>query len=96
MTLRQELDLYANVRPAKNLPGVETRYSGVDLIVVRENTEDLYAGIEHRVGKNAAESIKIITREASTRIARFAFELARRQGAQKGNCRPQGQYHEAN
>lgn len=83
VTLRQELDLYANVRPARNLPGVETRYSGVDLIIVRENTEDLYAGIEHRVGRNAAESIKIITREASTRIARFAFDLAKRKGRKR-------------
>lgn len=83
VTLRQELDLYACVRPAKSLPGIKTRYENVDLIVVRENTEDLYAGIEHRVGKNAAESIKIITREASERIARFAFELARREGRKK-------------
>jgi len=83
VTLRQELDLFANVRPARNLPGVDTRFSGVDLIIVRENTEDLYGGIEHRVGRNAAESIKIITREASTRIARFAFELARREGRRK-------------
>ncbi|MCL6635902.1 MAG: isocitrate/isopropylmalate dehydrogenase family protein, partial [Peptococcaceae bacterium] len=83
VTLRQELNLYANVRPARNLPGIETRYSGVDLIVVRENTEDLYAGIEHRVGRDAAESIKIITREASLRIARYAFQLARREGRKK-------------
>jgi isocitrate dehydrogenase (NAD+) len=83
VTLRQELDLFANVRPARNLPGVDTRFSGVDLIIVRENTEDLYGGIEHRVGRDAAESIKIITREASTRIARFAFELARREGRRK-------------
>ncbi len=83
VTLRQELSLYANVRPARNLPGVETRYSGVDLVIVRENTEDLYAGIEHRVGPDAAESIKIITREASLRIARFAFDLARREGRRK-------------
>ncbi|MFA4884924.1 MAG: isocitrate/isopropylmalate dehydrogenase family protein [Desulfotomaculaceae bacterium] len=83
VTLRQELNLYANVRPARNLPGVETRYSGVDLVIVRENTEDLYGGIEHRVGKDAAESIKIITREASLRIARFAFEFARREGRRK-------------
>lgn len=83
VTLRQELNLYANVRPARNLPGIEARYSGVDLIVVRENTEDLYAGIEHRVGRDAAESIKIITREASLRIARYAFELARREGRKK-------------
>ncbi|HOV78980.1 MAG TPA: isocitrate/isopropylmalate dehydrogenase family protein [Bacillota bacterium] len=83
VALRQELDLYASVRPARNLPGIETRYSGVDLIVVRENTEDLYAGIEHRAGPDAAESIKIITRGASLRIARFAFELARKQGRRK-------------
>lgn len=83
VTLRQELNLYANVRPARTLPGIETRYKDVDIIVVRENTEDLYAGIEHRVGRDAAESIKIITREASERIARYAFELARNQGRKK-------------
>ncbi len=83
VALRQELDLYANVRPARNLPGVPSRYQNVDLIVVRENTEDLYAGVEHRVGKEAAESIKIITRRGSERIARFAFELARKWGRQK-------------
>jgi isocitrate dehydrogenase (NAD+) len=83
VALRKELDLYACVRPARSLPGVNSRYTGVDLIVVRENTEDLYAGVEHRVGKHAAESIKIITREASTRIVRFAFELARRHGRRK-------------
>lgn len=83
VTLRQELDLYACVRPARTLPGIKTRYENVDLIIVRENTEDLYAGIEHRVGKDAAESIKIITRAASERIARFAFELARREKRQK-------------
>ncbi|RPF47043.1 isocitrate dehydrogenase (NAD+) [Thermodesulfitimonas autotrophica] len=83
VTLRQELDLYACVRPARTLPGIKTRYENVDLIIVRENTEDLYAGIEHRVGKDAAESIKIITRAASERIARFAFELARREKRKK-------------
>ncbi|HUS20638.1 MAG TPA: isocitrate/isopropylmalate dehydrogenase family protein, partial [Aeromicrobium sp.] len=76
VTLRQALDLYANLRPARSMKGVETRYEDVDLIIVRENTEDLYAGIEHRVGKDAAESIKIITRYASERIARFAFDYA--------------------
>ena len=76
VTLRQALDLYANVRPARSMKGVETRYEDVDLIIVRENTEDLYAGIEHRVGPDAAESIKIITRAASERIARYAFEYA--------------------
>ncbi len=83
VALRKELDLYANVRPARNLPQVPSRYSDVDIIVVRENTEDLYAGVEHMVTKDAAESIKIITREASRRIARFAFELARREGRKK-------------
>ncbi|HEY7526773.1 MAG TPA: isocitrate/isopropylmalate dehydrogenase family protein [Candidatus Limnocylindria bacterium] len=81
--LRQALELYANVRPARTMAGVETRYDNVDLIVVRENTEDLYAGIEHRVGPDAAESIKIITRAASQRIARYAFEYALRNGRRK-------------
>jgi isocitrate dehydrogenase (NAD+) len=76
VTLRQALGLYANVRPARSMKGLETRYENVDLVIVRENTEDLYAGIEHRVGRDAAESIKIITREASERIARYAFEYA--------------------
>jgi isocitrate dehydrogenase (NAD+) len=80
VTLRQELDLYANVRPARSLPGIRSRYQDIDLIVVRENTEDLYAGIEHWCGRDAAESIKLITRPASERIVRFAFELARREG----------------
>jgi isocitrate dehydrogenase (NAD+) len=81
--LRQALELYANVRPARSMAGVESRYSDVDLIIVRENTEDLYAGIEHRVGPDAAESIKIITRAASQRIARYAFEYAVRNGRHK-------------
>jgi len=83
VTLRQELNLYANVRPARTLPGIVSRYENVDLIIVRENTEDLYAGIEHKVGRDAAESIKIITREASERIARYAFDLAVKQGRKK-------------
>jgi len=81
--LRQALELYANVRPARTMQGVETRYEDVDLIIVRENTEDLYAGIEHRVGPDAAESIKIITRAASQRIARYAFEYAVNNGRRK-------------
>ena len=81
--LRQALELYANVRPARSMAGVETRYENVDLIIVRENTEDLYAGIEHRVGPDAAESIKIITRFASQRIARYAFEYAVKNGRHK-------------
>src|SRR3954453_13583219 len=76
VSLRQALDLYANVRPARSMKGLDLRYDDVDLIIVRENTEDLYAGIEHMVGRDAAESIKIITGAASERIARYAFEYA--------------------
>jgi isocitrate dehydrogenase (NAD+) len=78
--LRQALDLYASVRPVKNVPGVETRFDGVDLILVRENTEDLYSGIEHRVAPGIVESLKIISEAACLRIGRYAFELARREG----------------
>lgn len=74
--LRKELDLYANLRPCKNLPNVKTRFDNVDIVVVRENTEDLYAGIERQVDVDTAESIKIITRKASTGIAKFAFDYA--------------------
>jgi isocitrate dehydrogenase (NAD+) len=81
--LRQALELYANVRPARTMRGVETRYDNVDLIIVRENTEDLYAGSAPRVGPDAAESIKIITRAASQRIARYAFEYAVRNDRRK-------------
>ncbi|AEE95536.1 isocitrate/isopropylmalate dehydrogenase family protein [Mahella australiensis] len=85
VALRKELDLYANLRPCISFKGVKTHYEDVpiDLVIVRENTEDLYAGIEHMVGKHAAESIKIITREASERIVRFAFEYAVREGRKK-------------
>ena len=83
VTLRQTLGLYANLRPARSIKGLETRYEDVDLVIVRENTEDLYAGIEHMVGPDAAESIKIITRAASERIARFAFEYAVANGRRK-------------
>ncbi len=76
VALRMELDLYANLRPSKSFPGVRSRYEDIDLVVVRENTEDLYAGVEHMVGADAAESIKIITRRASQRIVRFAFDYA--------------------
>jgi isocitrate dehydrogenase (NAD+) len=78
--LRKTLDLYANLRPVKNLPNIESRFQGVDLVVVRENTEDLYSGLEHIVVPGVVESLKIITEKASTRIARFAFEYARRHG----------------
>lgn len=74
--LRKELDLYANLRPCYNLPNIKTRYKNVDIVVVRENTEDLYAGIERQVDNDTAESIKIITRAASERIAKFAFDYA--------------------
>jgi len=83
VALRKELDLYACLRPARSIKGVKSRYEDIDLVVVRENTEDLYAGIEHLVGPDAAESIKIITRAASERIVRFAFDYARRQGRRK-------------
>jgi isocitrate dehydrogenase (NAD+) len=83
VTLRQALGLYANLRPARSMKGLETRYEDVDLVIVRENTEDLYAGIEHMVGPDAAESIKIITRAASERIARFAFDYAVANGRRK-------------
>src|SRR3954463_3448745 len=83
VTLRQALGLYANLRPARSLKGLATRYEDVDLVIVRENTEDLYAGIEHMVGADAAESIKIIPRAASERIARFAFDYAVANGRRK-------------
>ncbi len=79
VALRQKLELYANIRPVKSYKGVPSRYSDIDLVIVRENTEDLYAGIEHKIGEDAAESIKIITRKASERIARFAFKLTKRE-----------------
>src|SRR5215203_2012804 len=80
VALRKELDLYGNIRPSLSLPGVETPYKNIDIIIYRENTEDLYAGVEHTVGKNAAESIKIITREGTERICRMAFERSKEQG----------------
>ena len=78
--LRKSLDLYANLRPCKNLPNVKTRFDNVDIVVVRENTEDLYAGIERQVDDDRAESIKIITRKASERICKFAFDYAVKNG----------------
>jgi isocitrate dehydrogenase (NAD+) len=81
--LRKALDLYANLRPVTNLPGVPTRFQGVDLVIVRENTEDLYAGLEHEIVPGIVESLKIITEKASTRIARFAFEYARAFGRKR-------------
>ncbi len=81
--LRQELDLYASVRPVQSLPGIQVPYSGVDLVVVRENTEGLYAGLEHIVVPGVVESLRIVTRTAAERIVRFAFELARHQGRRR-------------
>ncbi len=81
--LRKTLDLYANLRPVRTLPGVKTPFGELDLVVVRENTEDLYSGIEHVVVPGVVESIKVITEKASTRIAKFAFEYARKEGRKK-------------
>ncbi|KYO68408.1 isocitrate/isopropylmalate dehydrogenase family protein [Thermovenabulum gondwanense] len=83
VALRKELDLFANVRPAKSFEGISSHYKNVDIVVIRENTEDLYCGVEHRIGDFAAESIKIITAKASTRIAKFAFEYAKKEGRKK-------------
>ncbi len=83
VALRKSLDLYANLRPVKNLPGVKSHFDGVDVVIVRENTEDLYSGLEHEVVPGVVESLKIITEKASTRIARFAFEYARKHGRKK-------------
>jgi isocitrate dehydrogenase (NAD+) len=83
VALRQALDLYACVRPVRSIPGLATRYEGVDLVIVRENTEGLYSGLEHRVAPGIVESIKVMTERASTRIARFTFELAERMGRRR-------------
>jgi len=83
VALRKTLDLYANLRPVKNVPGVKSHFENVDLILVRENTEDLYSGLEHEVVPGVVESLKIITEKASTRIAKFAFEYATRHGRKK-------------
>jgi len=81
--LRKQFELFCNFRPIRNLPGVATRYPGVDLIIIRENTEGLYSGIEHEVVPGVVESIKVITEKASTRISRWAFEYARKFGRKK-------------
>src|SRR5678815_2688859 len=85
MCIRDRFDMYANVRPARTIPGVPSRFTGVDLVIVRENTEDLYAGIEHYIDprRTAAESIAIITRLGSERVIVYAFEYARRHGRRK-------------
>lgn len=86
VALRQRLNLFANYRPARSMSGVETRFKDVDLIVIRENTEGLYSGLEHTVVPGVVESLRIITEKASKRIARFAFETAKRQGRKKVTC----------
>ena len=83
VALRQKFELYANFRPIRNLPHIPTRYPDVDLIIVRENTESLYSGLEHEVVPGVVESLKIITEKASTRIAKFAFEYARKNERKK-------------
>jgi isocitrate dehydrogenase (NAD+) len=83
VTLRKQFELYANFRPIRNLPGTQTRYPGVDLVIVRENTEDLYVGLEHEVVPGVVESLKIVTEKASTRIAKFAFDYARKHDRKK-------------
>jgi isocitrate dehydrogenase (NAD+) len=83
VTLRKELELFASVRPVRSLPGVKTRYEGVDLVIIRENTEGLYSGREHTVVPGVVEGLKIITEKASRRIARFAFGFARSEGRRK-------------
>ena len=81
--LRKTLDLFANLRPVWNLPSIASRYQNVDLVIVRENTEDLYAGLEHEVVPGVVESLKIITERASTRISKFAFDYARKHGRKR-------------
>jgi isocitrate dehydrogenase (NAD+) len=83
VALRKSLDLYANLRPVKNLPGVKSHFDNVDVVIVRENTEDLYSGLEHEVVPGVVESLKIITEKASTKIARFAFDYTRKSGRKK-------------
>jgi isocitrate dehydrogenase (NAD+) len=80
VALRKTFDLYANIRPILSLPGVKTAFAGVDLVVVRENTEGLYSGIEHQIAPGVVESVKVVTARASRRIARYAFDLAEREG----------------
>lgn len=83
VALRKELDLYANLRPTKTYEGVASKYNNIDIIIVRENTEDLYAGVEHMIGDDAAESIKIFTKKGCERIIKFAFEYAKKEGRRK-------------
>ena len=95
--MRKRLDLFANVRPVCSLPGFKTRFDDVkiDMVIFRENTEDLYSGLEHEVVKDVVTSLKVITRVASIRIAEYAFEYARADRPQEGGGDSQGQHHEA-
>ncbi len=86
VALRQKLQLYANFRPARSIPGIQSRYDDVDLIVIRENTEGLYSGLEHTVVPGVVESLRVISAKASERIAKFAFDTARRQGRKRVTC----------
>jgi len=86
VALRKELDLYVNFRPVRSLPGVDSRFGEVDLVVFRENTEGLYSGLEHEVVPGVVESLKVITERASTRISRYAFQYARREGRRQIAC----------
>src|ERR1700742_555842 len=83
VTLRQKFELFANFRPVKSLPGLKTKYENIDLIIVRENMEDLYAGLEHEIVPGVVQSLKIITDKGSSRIAQFAFDYARKHGRKK-------------
>jgi len=83
VALRKELDLYSNLRPVKTVAGVESRFEGIDLVIVRENTEDLYSGIEHMIMPGVSQGLKVITAHASSRIARFAFDYAKKRGRKK-------------
>lgn len=83
VTIRKALDLYANLRPVKSFSGIKSRYEGIDIVVIRENTEDLYSGLEHEVSPGVVETIKVITERASLRIANFAFHFAKRHGRKK-------------
>jgi len=83
VTIRKTLDLFANLRPVKSFPGVKSRYEGIDIVVIRENTEDLYSGLEHEVAPGVVETLKVITERASLRIANFAFRFAKKRGRKK-------------
>ena len=93
--LRRELGLFATVRPLKNLPGLPARFQGVDMLVIREITEDLYASIEHEIVPGVVQSIKVVTKAASERFLRFAFDYAKTAGRQVDRLRPQGEHPQA-